>query len=383
LANLEKSSININVLQTKPSDILYYRPDLPPLKNGVFHMRKSIVLLISITLALTGCAGLPTPGEPTALPVEATTPPEPTIAPDEPTAVPTSLPPLVVLLSPDNADPRYVEAVTPLVSELAPANGFRWQVRPSLSAADFEFDDIRYVIALPPSEGVNELVLLAPDTQFLAVENPGLADAPNLIKVGGAAGSPDQQAFMGGYIGALITTDWRIGMITIEGENETNEFVAFENGMRFFCGLCRPLSPPFYEYPLLASLPADAPDSDWQAVGDFMVDRQVGAVYISPGAGGENLLRHLSQFNIGIIGGVQPPESISEKWIASIRADPLAAFVDFVPRLFTGEAGSEASLSMGLVDVNATLLSVGKQRLVTQILDDVQNGFISTLDISP
>ena len=347
-------------------------------------MRKSIIFFTLILLTLTGCEGLPVPGGSTATPVvEATTPAEPTAAPAEPTPVPTDLAPLVILLSPDGADPRYVEAVTPLVSELAPANGYRWQVRPTLSAADFEFDEIRYVIALPPSNGVNELIQLAPNTQFLAVENEGLVEAPNLITVGGEGGSADQQAFAAGYMAALITTDWRIGIITIEDENEAVNFEAFENGMRFFCGLCRPLSPPFYEYPFLTSLPADAPDSDWQAVGEFMVDRQIGAVYITPGAGGENLLHYLSQFEIGIIGTVAPPAGTEKNWVASIRSEPLAAFIDFVPRLFSGDTASTAALRLDLVDANSARLSVGKQRLVKQILGEIQDGFISTLDIQP
>lgn len=339
-------------------------------------IRKPIPALLLFLLACGAACGAPPRGDatPSAAPsptVEAS----PTLPLPEPS--PTALPPLVILLAPDTADPTLSTALQAELNRLAPQYGLRWQIRQTMTGAEVAAE-AAYLVALPPGAEVAELVAAAPGTRFLAVGIPGLPAAPNLINIGSESAPAEIPAFMGGYIGALITADWRIGMIGVEGESETAELTAFENGMRFFCGLCRPQYAPFYEYPFLATLPASASEEEWRALADFMRDRLVGTVYVGAGAGSADLLEHLASLGVNVVGRVSPPDGARGHYVASLRTDLTAAYMEYLPRLLGGETGISAPLPLLLADVNPDLLPAGRLRLVQQTLADVQAGYILT-----
>jgi len=240
--------------------------------------------------------------------------------------------------------------------------------------------EVRYLVALPPAPGLAEMIAAAPETNFLAVGVDGLEDSPNLLHVGGGQGGPGGNPFIGGYIASIITPDWRIGIITVQDGLEGDRFTAFENGMRFFCGLCRPQYAPFYEYPFFLSLPATASEAEWRALADFMRDRLVGTVFVSLGAGGRTTYEQLADLGVEIIGEEPPPAGLESSWVASIRRDVGEAYLEYLPRLFDGETGLSDPLPQTLRDVNETLLPPGRQRLVEQTLSDMQAGFILTGD---
>ncbi len=338
---------------------------------------KRCFILLIVLFALAGC-GLPSPGDatPTGAP-SPTTEPLPTATPLPPT--PTALPPLVILLAPEGSDPALQDLLEARLAELAPQYGLRWQLRQTITPEETAAE-ASYLVALPPGDGLNQLVSSAPGTRFLAVNIPGLEPAPNLINIGSEEQSPDQQAFLAGYIGALITPSSRIGMILPESEFEALQITAFQQGRRFYCGLCRPQFAPFYEYPFITSLPATASQAEWRALADFMRDRLVGTVYVAGGAGGDDLLAYLAQLGVNILGDTAPPEAARANWVAALRTDPLAAWLEYLPRLLDGEAGLAIPLPILLTDINADLLPAGKQRLVLETLADVQAGYISTGD---
>ncbi len=348
-------------------------------------MKPSPILFLTLLLipaALAGCGGLPGPDQatPTALPATATEAPTPTPLPSP---TPTELPPLVVLLAPPEADPALVDALQASFSDLARQAGLRWQVRQSISPEEAA-SEVDYLIALPPGNGLPELVAAAPQTRFLAVGIPGLETAPNLIAVGSEGDDPLQAAFAAGYTAAAMTPEWRIGMIGVENEAHPAIREAFANGVRFFCGLCRSGVPPFYEYPIPTSLPAGAADAEWRALADFLIDRAVRTVYVVPGAGGEDLLRYLADSGIAIIGGIQPPESARAGWAFSIRKPDLAGvYLEYWPQLLEGNTGQNPPLPPAVTDVNPQLLSPGKQRLAEQILADLQSGYVSPAAAAP
>jgi hypothetical protein len=331
------------------------------------------MLLLAASLTLSGCDGAS--ATPEASPVAATDTPEPTQPEPTATAVPTELAPLVVLLAPPGSDPVLQTEIEAMVSAEAAARGLRWQLRQTMAPQDIAAE-ADFLIALPPQPDLNTLAAAAPQTHFLAVGVDGAVEAGNVIVVGNAEGSDVIASFMGGYTGALLTPDARIGIITVQDGLENDRFIAFENGMRFFCGLCRPTVAPFYEYPLFLSLPAEATPAEWRALADFMRDRLVGAVYVTPGTGGEDLVNALSDHGIRIIGGEPPPPGHEASWIASLRMDPLASYRQWVPALLDGETGIAAVVPLELTDVNLELLTAGKLRLAQATLADLLAGYI-------
>ena len=333
-------------------------------------------LLLAASLLLTACEAVipaptatPTPAE-TATPTASPTP--------EPTATLTPLPPLAVLLAAPEADPAQVSTYQTALSEMISAAGLRWQVRQRLEAADLG-PELRLVVALPPDPGLAALAAAAPQAQFLAVGIPGLEASANLSIVGAQGPRADQQGFIAGVVAAMLTPDWRVGVIsigdTVEGRAARSGFI---NGVVYFCGLCRQAYPPFYDYPLYVELPATASSAEWQAAANFMIDHMVDTVYIYPGINDPATLELLAQADIIMLGSGTPSEALRPHWAASLASNPLGQVQSVLPQLLEGQGGLNLPLPLGFAEVNPDLFSPGKQALAEQTLNDLLADYIDT-----
>jgi basic membrane lipoprotein Med (substrate-binding protein (PBP1-ABC) superfamily) len=240
---------------------------------------------------------------------------------------------------------------------------------------------IEMVVAVPPDVGLAELVAVAPDTQFVASDIPDLPPAANLTTISTQAGRPDQQGFIAGEIAAMLSEDWRVGAIslsdTTEGRSARSGFV---NGVVYFCGLCRPIHPPFYEYPTYVELPATATSAEWQEAANYMVDHAVRSVYVYPQAGDEAMLSILAQAGINIIGGIEPPASVASSWAVSLTSDPITFIQEQVAGLLDGSisGGQTLTVPIQFTNINPSIFTPGKQSLAQQTLSDLQAGYIDT-----
>jgi hypothetical protein len=287
---------------------------------------------------------------------------------------------VAVLLAAPEADLTMVEALQSSLSQSIPEAGFRFQVRPSLSIETVEADNIKWVIALPPAPGLGEIVSTLPHVRFLAIGIEGLDPAPNLSLIGAGGERYDQQGFLAGYLAAVITPDWRVGVISTT-DTEAGQLArrSFITGAKFYCGFCSPTYPPFQEYPLYTQLSAGASVAEWQSAADYLIQRGVSTVYVVPGAGGHELLSYLAQSGLKIIGGELPPENVRESWVATLGFSKLAPFYGFWPEFVQGVDGQSIAVSLGLSEVNPLLLSPGKQRLIEEMLIEVQAGYIELI----
>ncbi|NJN79308.1 MAG: hypothetical protein HC797_01890 [Anaerolineales bacterium] len=194
---------------------------------------KQFLFIFLIFAILTACGG----DEPTEIP-------PPTVVPSQtplPTAtmIPTASTPLAILIVPVDMDKTTSDLYQKTVYDLAQASGFRFQVRNTLTQEDIVDPTLKVVIALPPDPGIATLAPAAPSVQFLAVNIPNLTAGGNLSVL-----APDNQvelpAFLAGYTLALLTYEYHIGMLYPEGDESAVRAVnAFNNGMRYYCGLCK------------------------------------------------------------------------------------------------------------------------------------------------
>ena len=336
---------------------------------------KIIVLLIISTIFLTGCNGAISGLAPTQTITPApTNTPTPTST-STPTVTP--LPPVGLLLAPPESDSELAEEMQTLLSEWIPALGYRFQVRPALNLDDLDRDEFKLIVVLPPASDLGALVAAAPEARFLAIDIRGLEPAPNLSVIGPDGNRLDHQGFIAGYMAALITPDWRTGVIGVADSSAAVEArQAFVTGVEFFCGLCLPTYPPYFEYPLYFELNTGADTVEWRAAADFMIHRSVETVYVVPGAGDDAMLRHLAQSGVNIIGGVSPLNDIGDQWVASLRFDSFQAFQNFWPDFAAGVDGQSITVPLTISDVNPELLSPGRQGAVEEILVDVLAGFV-------
>lgn len=312
-------------------------------------------------------------------------PTPPVMATARPTAIasPTATPlvPLTILVIPADLPQEEATLYQKTVYELAYAAGMRFQVLNSLTPLDIELAGpaLKMVVVFPPDPGLADLVTRAPQAQFLAVGISDLAPAANLSVLGTNDRPVEQQAFLAGYITAMLSPDYRTGILTLADDPQgLAAETAFINGRKFYCGLCLASFPPWYDYPLHIQVPADAREDQYPAYARSFHDYQVEAVYIYPPLATLDVLTMLAEYNIKIVGESLPLEDIRDQWVTSIQPDLLAAIRQVFPELVAGQGGKEIAIPLFLTDINEALLSEGKLRLAQRVLDDLQAGYIST-----
>jgi hypothetical protein len=330
-------------------------------------LRRSFPLLLLILIfgLVTACSNTPTPTEAPTPAVTASP-----VATETPSPTPTNPPPLAILLAPESADAALVATLQEKMAALATQDGLQFETRPSLTATDAN-PNLRIVVAISPDPGIAQLAASAPETQFLALGIPGIQPSANLSVVGGSDGLPDQMGFIAGYLAAVITDDWRAGVIS--SDDATGQIAAqgFRNGLVFFCGLCRPSFPPFYEYPILASPPG-------QAAIDSLVSQGVQTAYLPPEASDPALFESLAQANLNLIGSTPPPENLKDRWVATIQTNLPAGLERLWSEMVGGKGGVALPTPIVITDRNEALFSIGRQRLVDETLAAMQAGYIGT-----
>lgn len=352
-----------------------------PVLLSDIRIRSIVIWLTCLGLILAACGSVISTEKPilTSSP-SATTTPIPTSTP-----TPTPQSPVAVLLAGAGADEGLVSNLQTNLNDTIQQAGLRWQVQHKLTTNDLT-SGLRMVVAVPPDPGLAELADAAPDTQFVALGIAGLAPAPNLTIIGESDSRPDQQGFIAGMIAAMLSDDWRVGVIslsdTIAGRAARTGFL---NGVIYFCGLCRPAHPPFYEYPLYIELPSTATSAEWQEAANYMVDHFAQTVFVYQGVRDENMLSVLATSKVNIISSGIPPEVARKSWVVSLTSDPLPLIQSQVAGLLDGSltGGQTIQVPIEFSQINPIIFTPGKQRLAQQVLDDLQADFIDTgVDLS-
>jgi hypothetical protein len=300
-----------------------------------------------------------------------------------PTDTPTPLAPVGVFLTPDGSDPALAEELNTLIGSYLREEGLRYQVLNSLVEDDFDREDYRIVVVLSPYPDLAVLAEDHPDTKFLAVGFNDIEPGSNLSVLQSGGEAFDVQGFIAGYIAAMITTDWRVGALSLQdNEDALAAREGFQVGVKYYCGLCNPKYAPMginYIYPKFIDLPVDATEEQVNANLDFLVDRAVNTFYIAPGVGTQNIYRTLVGYQKWIIGsGSDFQEEYKDYWVVSLEYDLVTSLQEVWLNFISAETGFVEAPPLQLTDINYDLISEGKVNLVYQILEDVSSGYIRT-----
>ena len=328
-----------------------------------------IILFAVIIFILSACGGGESAATLTPIPTDTL------ILPPESTSTPTI--PLAVLVIPADLDPDTSNLYQKTVYDLAQASGFRFQVLNSLSPETIE-PGLQVVIALPPDPGIAALAAAAPQVQFLAINIPGLTAGGNVSVLSGS-GQSDVAAFLAGYTAALTTDDYRIGMILPKDNPDAIRALnAYANGMKFYCGICRPIFYSAWGYPQFIEIPAEEDQANYDAYADILIiERKVSTIYLHPDIAIPDLYTYIGTTGTSMIGTVSPEEQPAG-WMMTIQPDIIKAIQNAWPDLASGKGGITVQSPLGLSDIDPSLLSPGKQRLVEQTLSELQDGLINT-----
>ena len=335
----------------------------------------SLSILGLLLIVILAACGQSTPDAvPTPIPTETPIP----------TATFTPIPstPLAILVLPADMDQAMYDLYQATVYDLAQQAEFRFQVRNSLSELDLE-PALRVVIALPPDPGPGILALAAaaPQTQFLAINIPNIAPGGNVSVLANTV-QADVIAFMAGYIGAMITDDYRIGMIYPDGNADAlRTLEAYTNGKTYFCGICRPYYYLPYDFPQSIPIPVEEPPENHGGYAVYLIQqREVDFVFVYPDIATPELLTY-----IGSSGAVQVGSAtqgnIPLYWAASLSSDTISAIQAAWPGLVAGQGGQAVQSPLGLADVDPNLLPPGKQAQAEQVLADLLAGRISIYNV--
>jgi hypothetical protein len=252
----------------------------------------------------------------------------------------------------------------------------RFQVRNSLTLTDLE-PGLKVVIVFPPDPGIAALAAAAPNVQFLAINIPELTAGGNISVLGGNTQS-DIAAFLAGYTAALITDDYRIGMMMPrDNADAIRAFNAYVNGMKFNCGTCPRIYFYNWSYPQYVDIPATEDVNNYDAYSDILMTQyKVSTIYLYPDIATEDLVNYIGTTGTLMIGSKSPGQ-IPAGWVMTIQPDVIQAIQNAWPQLFNGQGGLTVQSPLGLSDIDPNLLSPGKQRLVLQTLQELQAGLIT------
>ena len=340
-----------------------------------------IILLSLIGSSLSACGknGIPAV-KPTA---EGTNQPDPeTSVTAEPSPTNTALPSQVILWASDGAELSLVSNTQALLLTLAENDGLELVQRDSLSISDLT-PAIRIVVALEPAPSLMSLVESAPHVQFLSVNIPNLTPGANLSVVNVTKEDVEKQAFMAGYLAAILTEDYRVGVLVQSGtEFGKNTIESFFVGAQYFCGLCNSRFAPIEYYPKLAEIADPTQQQSWQMAADLLIAGSVRAVYVQPEAASIDLLAYLMDSGVRIISAVSPPEGVrTDSWIGTLKLDSGFAIQEIWPKLLNGEGNTQGVLSISIINTEAGLVSEGRMALFEKTLNEVLNGYIGTAPI--
>ncbi len=333
-------------------------------------MRLRLIILFSVIAVVLSACGAGGSNE-TATPISTDTPLVP------PTETATTATPLAILILPADLDPDTSNLYQKTVYDLTQASGMRFQVRNTLTTADLE-PGLQVVIALPPDPGIAALAAAAPQVQFLAINIPEVAAGGN-VSVLGNNSQTDVAAFLAGYTAALLTDDYRIGMMMPKDNPDALRALnAYASGMAYYCGTCRPVLFYPWAYPQYIEIPAEEDPDNFDAYADILIlQYKVGTIFLHPDIATADLETYIGTTGVYMIGTVTPEEQPAG-WVMTIQPDVIQAIQNAWPGLVSGQGGVTVQSPLGLADIDETLLSPGKQRLVEQTLNDLQAGLIST-----
>ena len=329
---------------------------------------RSIILFTIAILVLSACGnGAEATATSAPISTETLTPPP------ADTATPTV--PLAVLVVPAELDPDTSNLYQTTVYDLTQQSGYRFQVLNTLSPADLE-PGLQVVIAVSTDPGIAELAAAAPQVQFLAINIPNMTTGGNVSVLANNA-QAEVAAFLAGYTAALVTDDYRIGMMLPRDNAEAiTALNAYASGMTYYCGTCRPVLFYAWNYPQYVEIGADEDVNNYDAYADIlMLQYRVNTIYIYPDVYTEDLATYIGTTGASMISTVSP-EQRPAGWVMTIQPDVIQAIQNAWPQLIGGQGGMTVQSPLGIADVDPSILTPGKQRLVEQTLNDLQAGLI-------
>jgi hypothetical protein len=330
---------------------------------------RNILFFALILLLVTACGNRAEPPA-TAVPLATDT------AVPVPVVTPTVGTPLAILVVPPDLDPDTSNLYQKTVYDLTQQAGYRFQVLNSMTTADLD-SALKVVIAVSADPGIAQLAAAAPQAQFLAINIPEITPGGNVSVLANSV-QTDMAAFLAGYTAAMTTEDYRIGMMMPKDNAQAIAALnAYAKGMTYYCGTCQPVYFYNWKYPQYIEIPSTEDVNNYDAYADILMSQyKVNNIFLYPDIYTQDLATYIGTTGTSMIGTISP-EQRPAGWMMTIQPDVVKAIQNAWPQLTSGQGGLTVQSPLGLADVDPTLLSEGKQRLVEETLQKLQAGQIA------
>lgn len=333
----------------------------------------SKIILFILAISLLGCTRTTSTSTPEASATPAITE----------TVTPTPLPSRVVFVFAPGDDPSLVGQVNTALVGLSSQAGLTAEQRSDIQLSDLS-SDIKVVAFASNPANLNDLVSAAGNIQFIVISEQDISPSANLTII---RLHPEYSLFIAGYIAEMISADWRAaGLIPSDIPQSDLLQQAFQNGGRYWCGICREEHPPYADFPLVAALPAASDANAWKAAVDQLETNRIYTLvawdlmdtpevlqYISV----QSVYTELGPFIHPILLGNQVPQDVLRpSWALTLTPDvatPLqAAWAD----VMAGTGGRTFHAGVKMIEINETLFGIGKQRLADETIQKLVLGLI-------
>lgn len=281
----------------------------------------------------------------------------------------------IILITSNNSDAKLVDETTLMLNNFAQQSGMVVEIQDE-SNFNRPSSEVKIVVVIEPQKDYSDLVRTNLDVQFIFLNGNNTPPLANLQILSPSGNAEISKGFLAGYMAAIQTEEWRVGIINYTNEEGLDQKKGFLNGVKYFCGLCLPQFPPYYDYPLFAEIPVDSSLSEWKQTADLLLNKAVDTIYVS----GQNILeaqfQYLADSGVNIIAEVAPPDSVRPNWISSLGYDVLENLEAALLKIHENERLDQVESPLKLTNVNDENLSSARQIHLEEIIDLLANGII-------
>jgi len=273
----------------------------------------------------------------------------------------------VVLSVPFEAQDDLYQEVLDFLLTWTVGEGYVLDVRETVAISDIQ-EDWSGIVFLKSPANLKEIQEANPDLNLLVVSEDSLTGNGNLSVI---QFNQLHQTFVAGYAGVLAARDWRLGGLLPWDDVDKGILLqeAFVNGAAYYCGRCASVYMPVTLFPVISSLPSNSNTDDWMnAYTTLNQSYIVYVMYISLEAGSDELIRTLAEQNVVMVGAETPPEGVQDRWAATVSMDVIGTIQTVLPESFSGNSGQTVIVPVQIKDVNEELLSVGRMRLIDDMM---------------
>lgn len=319
---------------------------------------RAVLLLGTLVVLSVSCATRPAL---TSTPV-ALTPIVPTSTATLPPATPQ-----VLLVAPEGTDARIAAQSEAALQDLATGAGAEF-VRLDAMPDGGDPTAIELLVALPPDPGLQVWAESHPGIQTASLGIPGVQATENVSVLAPEGVRYDQLGFALGYLAAMVTPEYRLGALALEPTAESLSLArGFVAGGTYFCGLCRPVHPPYEGYPVLF----DSPGVELSSSG-------VKALLVAPPPSSLAELGMDAASSVAFLGPASAFSDEAPAWIASADFDVAGALDALWAQAQTGEGGMVMPLRIRFHAVDPARVSEGRLQRAEALLGDLVDGRIDT-----